>query len=250
MLRHVRSLLPNQPLLYFADQAHIPYGPRPAAEVRRFSQAISRYLLAQGAGLIVVACNRATAAAIELLRETFPQTPVVGMEPALKPAAAATRSGRIGVLATAGTLRSDRYASLLARFGRGLEVIQDACPGLVEQIEAGRLEGSETERILAAAIRPMLAAGADTLVLACTHYPFVLPAIRRLAGPELEVIDSAPAVARQAARLLAAQPQGAATAGPAGVRAVTSGDPARLAAQIERLLGWQVATGRAELPGG
>ena len=202
VLRALHDLLPAQPLIYFGDQAHVPYGSRQLEEVRAFSFAITRDLLERGARLVVVACNTASAAALHELRAAFPDTPFVGMEPAVKPAAEHTRSGVVGVLATSATFQGRLYASVLERFAAGVRVLQDPCPGLVARIEAGDLAGAQTRAILERALRPMLDQGADTLVLGCTHYPFVIPLIEELAGPGVRVIDPAPAVARQTRRLL------------------------------------------------
>jgi glutamate racemase len=234
VLRAVRRELPGLPLLYLADQAHVPYGPRSLAEVRAFSEGVTRYLLGQGARLIVVACNAASAAALLHLRRIFPQTPFVGMEPAVKPAAETTRSGAVGVLATPATFQGALYASVVERFASGVRLMQDTCPGLVGQIEAGKLDDPETLAILQRALDPMLAAGIDTVVLGCTHYPFVIPQIEKIAGPGVRVIDPAPAVARQARRLLDGV---AAGAGLGEVRYRTSGDTRRFAAVMRQLLG-------------
>jgi len=202
VLRAIRQLIPHQPVFYLADQGHVPYGPRPMAEVQAFSEQITRFLLDKGARLIVVACNTASAAALHPLRQRFPNIPFVGMEPAVKPAAEQTRSGVVGVLATPATFQGALYASVVERFANGVELMQNTCPGLVGQIEKGGLEAPETRRILESALRPMLARGIDTVVLGCTHYPFVIPLIQEIAGPAVRVIDPAPAVARQIARLL------------------------------------------------
>ncbi len=204
VLRAVHQLMPDEPLLYLADQAHVPYGPRRLEEVRHFSETITRYLLHQGANLIVVACNTASAAALKYLRTIFPEIPFVGMEPAVKPAAEHTRSGVVGVLATPATFQGELYASVVERFGRGVKLLQNTCPGLVTQIESGQLETIETRRILEEALHPMLEQGIDTVVLGCTHYPFVIPLIQQITGPTVRVIDPAPAVARQVQRLLVA----------------------------------------------
>jgi glutamate racemase len=204
VLRAIHQLMPDEPLLYLADQAHVPYGPRPLAEVRHFSEAITRYLLHQGARLIVVACNTASAAALKYLRSIFLEVSFVGMEPAVKPAAEHTRSGVVGVLATPATFQGELYASVVERFGQGVKLLQHTCPGLVTQIESGALNSSETRRILEEALQPMLEQGIDTVVLGCTHYPFVIPLIQQIVGPAVRVIDPAPAVARQVQRLLVA----------------------------------------------
>ncbi len=239
VLRAIREQMPQQPVLFVADQGHVPYGPRPLEEVRCFSYGITRWLLAQGASLIVVACNAASAASLHYLRQQFPQVPFVGMEPAVKPAAETTRSGVVGVLATPATFQGALYASVIERFAQGVTVLQHTCPGLVKQIEAGRLDTPDTRLILENALLPMLSKGIDTVVLGCTHYPFVIPLIQEIAGPGVRVIDPAPAVARQAGRILVerrlASPDGAPRRGP--VRFWTSGSPAEMQALLPRLFG-------------
>lgn len=235
VVRHLQQQLPHEDLIYLADQAHIPYGPRPTAEITAFSEAITRFLLAQGAKAIVVACNTATAAAIDALRAEFPGTPFIGMEPALKPAAAQTQTGKIGVLATPGTFASPRYALLLDRFAREVQVYEDPCVGLVAAIESGELDAPATKAILQAATGPMLAAGVDTLVLGCTHYPFILPLLRAVVGQDIRIIDPAPAVARRTADVL--QHHELSTPPPHSglLTCYTSGDPQRFV-EIERVL--------------
>jgi len=169
VLRAVHQLMPDEPLLYLADQAHVPYGPRSLDEVRRFSIAITAYLLEQGARLIVVACNTASAAALKTLRQAFPEVPFVGMEPAVKPAAEHTRSGVVGVLATPATFQGELYTSVVERFGQGVKLVQHTCPGLVNQIENGALDAPETRQILEQALWPMLEQGIDTIVVGCTQ---------------------------------------------------------------------------------
>jgi len=204
VLRAIHQLMPDEPLLYMADQAHVPYGPRKLEEVRHFSEVITRFLLDQGARLIVVACNTASAASLKYLRTVFPEMSFVGMEPAVKPAAEHTHSGVVGVLATPATFQGELYASVVERFGKDVKLLQHTCPGLVAQIEAGALDSAETRRILEEALQPMLQQGIDTVVLGCTHYPFVIPLIQQIVGPGVRVIDPAPAVARQVQRLLVA----------------------------------------------
>jgi glutamate racemase len=237
VLRAIRQRLPAQPVIFFADQAHVPYGPRPMEEVRDFAEGITRFLLEQGVGLIVVACNAASAAALYHLRGKFPLVPFVGMEPAIKPAAETTRSGVVGVLATPATFQGALYASVVERFAHDVTVLQDTCPGLVGQIEAGDLDGPKTRRILKRALGPMLKQGIDTVVLGCTHYPFVIPLIEQIAGPGVRVIDPAPAVARQTERLLAQHGLLAEGGIPTPMRFLTSGAPAGLQAMLVRL-GW------------
>jgi glutamate racemase len=247
VLRALRQQMPDQAFVYVADQAHVPYGSRPMEEVRAFSEEITRFLIAQGAALVVVACNTASAAALRPLRIAFPETAFVGMEPAVKPAAKQTRSGVVGVLATPATFQGELYASVVERFAQGVRVLQDTCPGLVNEIEAGRVQGAETRRILEKALHPMLTRGLDTVVLGCTHYPFVIPLIKEIVGPAVRVIDPAPAVARQTGRLLAErgladgerrQPD----------RFWTTGEVGAFAEQIKVLLGDSTSqVGHAEL---
>jgi glutamate racemase len=245
VLRAIHQLMPDEPLLYLADQAHVPYGPRPLEEVRHFSEAITRYLLGKGSRLIVVACNAASAAALKYLRSIFPEVPFVGMEPAVKPAVEHTRSGVVGVLATPATFQGELYASVVERFGQGVKLLQHTCPGLVAQIESGALKSNETRRILEEALQPMLKQGIDTVVLGCTHYPFVIPLIQQIAGPNVRVIDPAPAVARQVQRLLVAASfldldQKIENEKPAMLshllRFTTTGDAARLESMLPDLL--------------
>lgn len=236
VMRAIRQDYPPEDLLYLADQAHVPYGPRPLEEVRSFSEDITRYLLGEGAKMIVVACNTASAAALKYLRQKFPEVPFVGMEPAVKPAAERTQTGVVGVLATPATFQGALYASVIERFANGVTVLQDTCPGLVGQIEAGQLEDPETRAILEKSLYPMLDQGIDTVVLGCTHYPFVIPIIQDILGPDVRVIDPAPAIARQVGRLLAQGKLHAPQRSVGKVRILTTGDPMRLEELISELL--------------
>lgn len=202
VLKAIRAQLPAQPIFYFADQGHVPYGSRSLEEVRAFSSAITEFLLGLGSAMIVVACNTASAAALQELRGQYPSTRFVGMEPAVKPAAEQTRTGVVGVLATPATFQGKLYSSVVERFAKDVILLQDTCPGLVCEIEKGNLEGAKTRRILESAIQPMLKKNIDTIVLGCTHYPFVIPLIRQIAGEGVNVIDPAPSIARQAGRVL------------------------------------------------
>lgn len=235
--RAVRQILPAQPVIYFADQQHVPYGSRPLEEVRNFSEAITQFLIHLGAGLIVVACNTASAAALHYLRAKFPHIPFVGMEPAVKPAAEITRSGKVGVLATPATFQGALYASVVERFAAGVKLMTDTCNGLVQEIEAGRLNDNPARRILQSALTPMLREGIDTVVLGCTHYPFVIPLIEEICGPAVRVIDPAPAVARQTRRLLEVYHLLAEGDALPETHFYTTGDPASLRRQIASLLG-------------
>jgi glutamate racemase len=237
VLRHIQSLLPSEDLIYFADQAHVPYGRRSQEEIRRYSFGISRFLNDEGARIIVVACNAASGAALSYLRRAYPSVPIVGMEPAVKPGASLTKSGRIGVLATTFTFNSQRYSNLMAEYAQGVVTYQDPCHGLVEQIENGQLDSAETEEILNRSLAPMLAGGVDTLVLGCTHYPFVMPLIQQIVGPEVHIIDPAPAVALQLERVMVTKGFLTDNRGPGQLRAFTSGDPELLASVGSKLLG-------------
>lgn len=237
VLRDVREALPSELLIYLADQAHVPYGPRSLEQVRAFSEGITRYLLAQDAKLVVVACNTASAAGLHHLRHVFPQVPFVGMEPAVKPAAERTQSGVVGVLATPATFQGELFASVVERFANGVTVLQDTCPGLVMEIDAGHLDTPQVRTILERALKPMLAQGIDTVVLGCTHFPFVIPTIEAIVGTGVRVIDPAPAIARQVERLLEANGLRSLSKDSNLVRYLTTSDPEKLAGLLPRLIG-------------
>jgi glutamate racemase len=236
--REIVRRLPEVRTLYLADQAHVPYGSRSLAEVRSLSEGITRYLLDRGASVIVLACNTASAAALHHLRRVFPAVPFVGMEPAVKPATLRTRSGAVGVIATEATFQGDLFASLIARYAGHVRVIPQVCPGLVRAVEVGALESDETDGLLRTCLEPLLHEGIDQLVLGCTHYPFLTPAIERIVGPGVSVIDPAPAVARQTAWVLggtlAVNRRSQSTIGE--VTFCTTGAPAAFARIAARLL--------------
>lgn len=253
--REIARQLPRESTLYLADQAHVPYGSRELAQVRAFSTAIVRFLLEQGAKIVVVACNTASAAALHHLRGVFPDIPIVGMEPAVKPAAERTRNGVVGVIATPATFQGELFASLVERYAEDVQVLTQVCPGLVEAVETGALDTPQTEALLRQCLTPLVEAGADQLVLGCTHYPFLLPVIERVVGTGRAVIDPAPAVARQVGRVLAqrgSEAPSAPTTRPErrrpggrleGIQGhtdhhvfFTSGDVAPFSATVERLL--------------
>jgi len=243
VLRAIWAELPDEDYIYLADQAHVPYGPRPLQEVRSFAKKITQFLLDQDAKLIVVACNAASAAALHELRSSFPRIPFVGMEPAVKPAAERTQSGAVGVLATPATFQGALYASVVERFAYGVQLYQDTCPGLVDQIESGNLNSAQTRQILETALIPMLSSGIDTVVLGCTHYPFAIPLIENIVGPDVRVIDPSPAVARQVLGLLSERRMLSTVSvirkDPAthpNTRYLTSGDPNKFLASLEHLL--------------
>ena len=203
VLRELRRLLPHEAFEYIADTAHVPYGPKSAHYIRQRSRCLAEFLVEQRqVKALVVACNTATAAAIDYLRQHL-ACPIIGIEPAVKPAVAATRNGVVGVLATTGTLRSARFAALLGQFAREVRVVTQPCPGLVEQVEAGELHSSATRALLQDYLQPIQAAGADTLILGCTHYPFLRPLLAQLLAPEVAVIDTGAAVARRLQQQLA-----------------------------------------------
>jgi len=201
--REIVRQAPHENTIYVADQAHVPYGRRSLAEVRRFSEAITRFLLEQEAKVVVIACNTASAAALYSLRRSFPDVPFVGMEPAVKPAVERSHSGVVAVIATEATFQGELFASLLERYAQDVEVITQVCPGLVAAVEAGVLEGPETEALLRKCLMPLVEARVDQLVLGCTHYPFLQSTIERIIGGGAAVIDPGPAVARQTGRVLA-----------------------------------------------
>lgn len=249
VLRSLWNELPDEDFIFIADQAHVPYGPRPLEEVRQFAAAITHFLLEQNAKLIVVACNAASAAALKTLRQKTPQITFVGMEPAVKPASEVSQSKVVAVLATPATFQGQLYASLVERFSAGTRILQHTCPGLVGQIEAGDLEGPNTRQILEDALLPMVEQGADTVVLGCTHYPFVIPLIQEIVGPAVRVIDPAPAVARQARRILESQgirrsPQADHLRGE--TRFLTTSEPQRLQQALLHLLDIQAAVAHVE----
>lgn len=197
VLREIRAALPGESLLYCADSGYAPYGEKTPEQIQARSLLLSRFLIGQGAKALVLACNTATAAAVRVLRETWPELPIIGMEPAVKPAAQATRSGVVGVLATTGTLASARFAALLDNFGRDLRVVTQPGKGLVECVEQGELDSAATRALLASHLTPLLDAGADTIVLGCTHYVFLRALCEEIAGPQVAIIDTGKAVARQ-----------------------------------------------------
>ena len=201
ILRAVREAMPGEDLIYVADAAHVPYGQKSPEQIRERSLAVCGFLVEHKAKAIVVACNTATAAAIDALRARWP-IPFIGVEPAVKPAVAATRSGVVGVLATPATLASTRYRSLIERFAGSVRIVAQPCAGLAEHIERGDLDGDRTEQLLRGFVEPLLADGADVIVLGCTHYPLVAHIVGRIAGPRVAVIENGMAVARELSRQL------------------------------------------------
>lgn len=237
VVKAIAERLPELDLLYVADSAHAPYGGKSPQQVRERASHITRFLVERGAQAVVVACNTATAMAVEELRSSF-AVPIIAMEPAVKPAAAATRTGVIGVLATAGTLESERYRQLVDSHGQRISVIGRVCNRWVEQVESGELDTARTRALVASELEPLLAAGADTLVLGCTHFPLLAPLIAELAGPGVTLVDPAPAVAGQLARCLGGRPSG-----DGRLRLWSSRCAADEAERLGRLLGRPVEVG-------
>lgn len=234
VLKAIAAQIPSQDVLYVADQAHLPYGPRPLADVQNLTQAIAHTLIQKGADVVVIACNTASAAALHHLRRVFPATPFVGMEPAIRPAARDTQSGVIGVIATEATFQGQLYASLLDRFAAGVTVVKRACPEFVLMAERGAPwtddDYAEARRILA----DFRAAGADQLVLGCTHFAFLKDPIGAALGEAVTIVDPAPAIARQTERVindLNLPPENGT------ITLLTSGDPQRFAEQVRALMG-------------
>lgn len=220
----IQQALPRERLLYFGDNAHIPYGERSNEQILAFSDAITRALLEQGCKLIVIACNTASAAALRTLRERLPEVTFVGMEPAVKPAVEQTRTGVVGVIATVSTVQSELFASIVERFAKDVRVLQQACPGLVRRIEGGDLGSPVLDEMLHGWLDPMLEQNIDALVLGCTHYPLIRPVIERIVGPGVRVIDPAPAIARRVEHLLEEQDLLAPADAQGGLTCYTSGD--------------------------
>ncbi len=241
VLCEIKRLLPHENLIYIADQARVPYGTRATQEIQHFSSHIAHFLDQQHVKIIVVACNTATAAALPFLRQIFPHISFVGMEPAVKPAAQQTQSGKVGVLATAATIQSERYATLMHRFAQNVTVYEDPCLGLVEAIEAGAIAAPSTAVLLHNIIDPMLTKGVDTLVLGCTHYPFVAPIIADIVGTDVAIIDPAPAVARQTKQILTQQNLLNPTKNTPVIQFLTTGVPSQLNTFVQTILHWDVA---------
>lgn len=243
----VRALLPPEDIVFLADNAHCPYGPRPEDDIRRLSASIVEVLLERGAKLIVVACNTASVASLAHLRAAYP-VPFVGIVPAVKPAAERTRSNRVGVIATDTTLRGRIFDELIERFAGSVSVFRQVCPGLVELAEDGIADGPVAETTLRACLEPLLAERIDTLVLGCTHYVFFRPLIQRIVGDGVAVIDTGLPVARQVWRLLDTHDLHSRPRAAGRVTLLTSGEPERLSSVIERLTGERLAAQRVELP--
>lgn len=202
VLREILRVLPDEKYIYFSDNAFCPYGEKSAEFISGRCHKIVSDFKAKGADAVVIACNTATAAAIPTLRAEFTDIPIVGMEPAVKPAALGSRSGVIGVLATKSTLKSTKYIDTRRKYTEGIKVMEHIGEGFVELVESLELSGPHAESVVRHSLQPMLDEGADTIVLGCTHYPFLLPVLEQIAGDDVKFIDPAPAVARQLVRVL------------------------------------------------
>ncbi len=260
VLREITRLLPGDEYVYYSDNAHCPYGDKSQEYIQDRARAITEVLLGKGVDIIVVACNTATAAAISMLRAEYSDASseavrervrrltsgkhdhirFIGMEPAVKPAALGTKTGVIGVLATAGTLKGSKYLKTKESVDDNVKVVEHVGKGFVELVESGKLTGPEAEIVVEASLRPLLSAGADVVVLGCTHYPFLLDTMKKIAGPDVRFIDPAPAVARQLLRIMeeegladslianVAETSGIAEKSSPSVELLSSGDPAPL----------------------
>jgi glutamate racemase len=243
VLREIRRELPHESVVYVADSGHAPYGDRPAAYIQDRSVAVTRALIDRGAKAVVVACNTATGAAVDVLRRSF-TLPIVAIEPAVKPAAAATRSGVVGVMATSVTVASTNLLRLVGQYPAPGGTEMQACPGLAEQVERGDLDSADTRGLVQQYVRPLVDKGADTIVLGCTHYAFLEPLIREVAGPDVRVIDPAPAVARELRRRLTVGALLAPEDAVATERYFTTGDPEQGSRVMSELLGRAITVGR------
>jgi len=223
--------MPTEDVLYFGDSAWCPYGPRPSKEIQQRVFAITDYLLEHHCKLIVIACNSATIAAVEALRATYP-IPFVGMEPAVKPAASLTQTGTVGVLATEASIAGEKFHRLLTPHARGIKVITHPCPSFVKLVEAGELNTPQARKIVEQETLPLIGAGADVLVLGCTHYPFLRPLIQDVVGPHIQILDTGVAVAKRVQQLLKDSPS---RAGRSSYNIITTGERSTLKNLLPKL---------------
>ena len=235
VFREIRRLLPEEHYVYYSDRANCPYGEKDPKFIRGRCREITRLMISKGASVMVIACNTATAAAIGALRSEF-DLPFIGMEPAVKPAALGTRTGVIGVLATAGTLKGSNYLKLKSDVQDGIRVVEHVGAGFVELVESGELYGPRAEDTVARSLKPLIASGADIIVLGCTHYPFLLPVMQKTAGPGIRFIDPAPAVARHLLDILRQKEISRDDQRP-GIELLTSGSPEQLRKNFNDLIG-------------
>ncbi|MCW8983495.1 MAG: glutamate racemase, partial [Gammaproteobacteria bacterium] len=236
VLRHVRERLPAEELIYLADSAHTPYGDKSEDFIIERSLTIGRFFIEQGAKVLVIACNSATAAAVSVMREQL-DIPIVGMEPGIKPAVTQSKNRRVGIMATAATVASEKFSTLAQRYANEGELSIQACPGLVEHIEAMTHDSEESYQLLASYLLPFQQQGIDTLALGCTHYPFMLPQIREILGDDVAVIDTGPAVAEQLQRILKKSASLREQTAKGNVQFYATQHTERLGEQIEKLWG-------------
>jgi glutamate racemase len=240
ILLEIRRLLPAEDLIYFADSAHCPYGPKPLEDIRQRILEVTDFLVSLGVKLVVVACNSACVAGLDQIRAKYRDLPIIGVEPAIKPAHDITRNGKIGVLATKMTLGGERFSILVEKYATGVEVYTQPAPGLVEIVESGAIETPATEELLREYLEPLLAKGIDTLVLGCTHYPFLQPVAQKICGPEITILDTGLAVAKQTARVLKLTDlKTNRQYGEGKETFYTSGDPATVSGVIAKL--WRIS---------
>ncbi len=239
VLKEILRLLPDCRYVYYADNANCPYGEKSPDFIRERCRSITDLMLSRGAEAMVLACNTATAAAVQTLRAEY-SIPFIGMEPAVKPAALMTRSGVVGVLATAGTLKGIKYRSTRGRFENDVRIVERVGQGFVELVESGELTGTHAEEVVAESLAPLLSEGADTVVLGCTHYPFLLETLQKVAGPGISFIDPAPAVARHLEDVLRGHNIPLTDAQP-GIELLSSGSPDALRATFALISGRQEA---------
>lgn len=247
VLTEIRRELPCENILYLADTKHMPYGSRPLSEVRAFSQSIVEFFLNKGVKLVVVACNTASAASLKYLREIYPLVPFVGMEPAVKPAAAHSRSGKVGVLATQATFQGELFESVVERFAKDVEVFETPCPGLAEYIEHVPDNTDGLEQLLRQWIDPLLEQGIDSLVLGCTHYPLVKEAIQRVAGESITIFDPSNAIARRVRQVLGDNGGLAETTENGVTEYYTTGDINAFRGVVEKILAQNTAVRQVRL---
>lgn len=238
VFREIHKVLPEERYIYWSDNAHCPYGEKSREYIIERARTITDFLISEGADIIIVACNTATAAAIATLREEYP-VKFIGMEPAIKPAALSTRTGVIGVLATAGTLKADKYLNTKGKYAEGIKITEHIGQGFVELVESGNTSGKEAEDIVKASLKPLLDEGADRIVLGCTHYPFLMDTITKVAHelyPErdTEIIDPAPAVARHTLEVM--QEEGLIRNDGFSMSIHSSGDPDQLTSIYNSIL--------------
>jgi glutamate racemase len=230
--------MPHEQLLYFADQAHVPYGPRPYRDIQAFVEGITRFFLSHNAKAVVIACNAASAAALHHMRRLYPELPFVGMEPAVKPAAQRTRSGAIGVITTKATYQGRLFASVIDRFAQGVRVETQVCPSFVTLVEAGDLHSEHARQTAQNYLTPLLEKNIDQLVLGCTHFPFLMPLLREVVGEGISIVDPSPAIARQLARVIQAQKNPSHREG--HITYFTTGKVSHFHSLTERLLGRRI----------